>query len=71
LKAIETVESGVRKKYVLPIMILQAIAGFVEALKLIYATIGALISWPMSNSLVSGAIFDMTMRIPWKKEQKS
>jgi len=59
-----------RKKYVLPIMILQGIAGCVEALKLTHATMGALISWPMSNSLVSMAIFDMTMRITRKKEQK-
>jgi len=59
------------KKYVLPVMILQAIAGCVEALKLIHATMAALISWPMSNSLASGAIFNMTMRIAWKKEQKS
>jgi len=44
LKAIEMMESGMRKKYVLPVMTLQAIAGFVEPLKLIHATIGALIS---------------------------
>jgi len=63
LKAIETVESGMRKKDVLPVMILHAIAWCVKALKLIHAIMGALISCPMSNSLVSGAIFDMKMRI--------